>query len=197
MDRLPVRTHHCRFCNHLLLATTRDLAALPRRKAPAQDAAIILPLPTKDTNETETESDRPANNTKEAEAEAESGTTHNEAGGEGEEATAATQPQLQPHYTILLSTTIPERKPTLIRREDGFEKRLLLRCGRCRVVVGYFLDPVHFADADAGAGREDEEEGARVVYVLPGAVMETGVMGEEDKMKAMDGAWSGWVRDSI
>ncbi|KAL5356805.1 hypothetical protein BJX96DRAFT_143424 [Aspergillus floccosus] len=205
MDRLPVRTHHCRFCNHLLLATTRDLAALPRRKAPAQDAAIILPLPTRDTHETETESDQPANNTKEPEPQPqpqpESGTTHNEAEREREDKTtptAAASTQPQPHYTILLSTTIPERKPTLIRREDGFEKRLLLRCGRCRVVVGYFLDPAHFADA--GAGREDdeeEEEGARVVYVLPGAVMETGIMGEEEKMKAMDGAWSGWVRDSI
>ncbi|KAL4892406.1 hypothetical protein BDV59DRAFT_202548 [Aspergillus ambiguus] len=177
MDRLPVRTHHCRFCNHLLFATTRDLASLPRRKPPAQDAAMILPLPT-DTHETDP--DRP-----EGDAEARKD-------GEATEAkTAATTPTTtQPHYTILLSTTIPERKPTLIRREDGFEKRLLLRCGRCRVVMGYFLDPVHFPDATA----QEDEESARVVYILPGAVMETGIMGTEEKMKAMDGEWSGWIR---
>lgn len=97
------------------------------------------------------------------------------------------------HYSILLSTALPDRRATLVRREDGFEKRLFLRCGRCRLVVGYFLDPVHFADSkdsmDSGGG-----ENARVVYLLPGSLMETGVMsdGDEGRMKAMDQEWSGW-----
>lgn len=97
------------------------------------------------------------------------------------------------HYSILLSTTLPDRRATLVRREDGFEKRLFLRCGRCRLVVGYFLDPVHFADSkdsmNSGGG-----ENARVVYLLPGSLMETGVMsdGDEGRMKAMDQEWSEW-----
>ncbi len=59
----------------------------------------------------------------------------------------------------------------MIRREDGFEKRVLLRCGRCRVIVGYKLDEVHFGSGEEGkAGRE-----GRVVYLLRG-----GLVGTED-----------------
>jgi hypothetical protein len=43
--RLPIRTYHCRFCSHLLVATTREIEQLPRRREPAQDQALILPLP--------------------------------------------------------------------------------------------------------------------------------------------------------
>ncbi|KAI9750642.1 MAG: hypothetical protein M1815_001677 [Lichina confinis] len=46
-------------------------------------------------------------------------------------------------YSLLLST-VQDRRPLIVRREDGFEKRWLWRCGRCRVVVGYQLDPIHF-----------------------------------------------------
>src|SRR5215471_411610 len=45
-QRSRIRTYHCHFCNHLLLATTQDLSLLPRRREPARDRAIILPLPT-------------------------------------------------------------------------------------------------------------------------------------------------------
>ncbi|KAE8376000.1 hypothetical protein BDV26DRAFT_294517 [Aspergillus bertholletiae] len=159
-DRLPVHTHHCRFCNHLLLATTRDIPSLPRRKDPAKDKAIILPLPTPGTSED-------ADSTR------------------------------QEHYTILLSTTVPDRKATLVRREDGFEKRLFLRCGRCRVVVGYFLDGALFpmTSVAASASADDGEDGERkekVVYLLPGALMETEVMGDEGRLKGVDNEWKGW-----
>ncbi|PYI27441.1 hypothetical protein BP00DRAFT_498046 [Aspergillus indologenus CBS 114.80] len=182
-QKLPIHTNHCRYCNHLLLATTREIPTLPRRKPPAQDAALILPLPRAeeedelDTENTTTTSSNPENDG------------------------AAKQPQ--PHYTILLSTTIPDRKPTVVRREDGFEKRRLLRCGRCRVVVGYFLDAVHFPSGGTADGDEDEdEEGegqrAKVVYLLPGALMETGVMEANDveKLRAMDREWAGWMESS-
>ncbi|OGM50840.1 hypothetical protein ABOM_000591 [Aspergillus bombycis] len=160
-NRLPVHTHHCRFCNHLLLATTRDMASLPRRKDPAKDKAIILPLPTSDTSEDP-----------------------------GQE-----------HYSILLSTTVPDRKATLVRREDGFEKRLFLRCGRCRVVVGYFLDGVLFpmtsvaAPASGGDGEEGERK-EKVVYLLPGALVETGAMGDEAALKGVDDEWRGWSAEA-
>ncbi|KAJ5577513.1 uncharacterized protein N7459_006477 [Penicillium hispanicum] len=155
-NRLPIRTQHCRFCNHLLLATTRDLSALPRRSADAQDKAIILPLepPTAETDEADAEE-------------------------------PGRKPRTAPkHATLLLSTTIPDRRATLIRREDGIEKRVLLRCGRCRVVVGYYLDKVHWAASAQGreqrqAEGEDGEERPPAVYVLPGAVVDTDKMGDE------------------
>ncbi|PYH48911.1 uncharacterized protein BP01DRAFT_353213 [Aspergillus saccharolyticus JOP 1030-1] len=188
--RLTIRTNHCRFCNHLLLATTRNITTLPRRKAPAQDAALILPLPRDDeelnhAQDPDDEGNADANSSNQSQ----------------------NQPKKQLHYTILLSTTIPDRKHTLIRREDGFEKRLLLRCGRCRVVVGYFLDAVHFPrqTRTLGAGEDEGQEEeladsqrAKVVYLLPGALMETGVMEANDveKLRAMDRQWAGWMDSS-
>ncbi|PWY62308.1 hypothetical protein BO83DRAFT_349868 [Aspergillus eucalypticola CBS 122712] len=160
--RLPVQTHHCRFCNHLLLATTRSIPSLPRRKAPAKDGALILPLPRDHSIDDE-------------------------------------QSKQQKHYTILLSTTIPDRKHTLVRRQDGFEKRLFLRCGRCRVVMGYFLDEVHFGRMSSQEGGDGEGEGekARVVYLLPGALVETGVMMRDEELekvvKGLDREWAGWL----
>ena len=177
-----IKTHHCRFCNHLLLATTRHLPSLPRRKEPARDAALILPLPVSGAAEDDEEEEEEEEEGKEEK--------------EGNGTTTQTQKQRKTKrkgkdYSILLSTTLPDRKPTLIRREDGFEKRLLLRCGRCRVVMGYFLDPVHFPDNNG----EEWDGDAKVVYLLPGALMETGVMvqGDEGKMKAMDQEWTGWT----
>ncbi|GCB17265.1 hypothetical protein AAWM_00150 [Aspergillus awamori] len=169
--RLPVQTHHCRFCNHLLLATTRSVSSLPRRKDPAKDGALILPLP-RDNSTADEDEEEPTSS-------------------------QAQSSKKQKHYTILLSTTIPDRKHTLVRREDGFEKRLFLRCGRCRVVMGYFLDEVHFGGKSAGAEGEDEDaEKARVVYLLPGALVETGVMmGDELEkvVKGLDREWVGWL----
>lgn len=57
-----------------------------------------------------------------------------------------------------------------MRREDGFEKRRMYRCGRCGVGVGYEVL------------REDgrgEEEG-RVLFLMEGGLVETGEMGRED-----------------
>lgn len=200
--RLPIHTYHCRFCNHLLLASTRDIHRLPRRRAPAADGALILPLPPKkpsysDSSDSESEPDP-------------------EGGPDG--AAGPSPPMMekrrrrkrQEHYTILLSTTIPDRKTTIVRREDGFEKRLLLRCGRCRVVMGYLLDELHFpvpvhpdrGDGSAGGGVVDEERErgkredgeARVAYILPGAVVRTEEMGDEARAAGLDREWRGWVK---
>lgn len=160
IPRHKILTQHCRFCNHLLLATTRTLASLPRRTGESKDAAIILPLESK----TQTQ-------------------------------TASSQ-----HTTVLLSTTIPDRRATLIRREDGIEKRILLRCGRCRVVVGYYLDKVHWGkeskpkpetEAEIEDGDEaDAEERPPAVYILPGAVVETAEMGTDGGVGEME--WRVW-----
>lgn len=65
--------------------------------------------------------------------------------------------------------TIEDVKPVIIRREDGFEKRTLVRCERCRLVLAYKLDPDHFEEnsKDAGVGT---------LYVLPGALVDTAGM---------------------
>lgn len=177
----PIQTQHCRFCNHLLLATTRTLSTLPRRGEGAQDKAIILPLENGDTDadmEAETEIEA------EIEIEGEGKSPFHEDQPEATTATAnknTVKPKTgskTKHTTLLLPTTIPDKRATLIRREDGIEKRILLRCGRCRVVVGYYLDQVHWESARGAGGNEDELR-PRAVYLLPGAVVETAAMGGE------------------
>ncbi|KAL2012510.1 hypothetical protein VTN00DRAFT_35 [Thermoascus crustaceus] len=186
--RLPIKTYHCRFCNHLLLASTRDVHSLPRRSSPASDGALILPLPPKTPSTTSTLSDS------ESEPEPE---------GLSPSPTRRKQGKRQEHYTILLSTTLPDRKTTIVRREDGFEKRLLLRCGRCRVVVGYLLDDIHFPrpvrevhdhDQEGDKGNEDDDDEAKVAYLLPGALVQTEEMGDEARKAGMDAEWRGWVK---
>ncbi|OAX77288.1 hypothetical protein ACJ72_08416 [Emergomyces africanus] len=255
--RLPIKTYHCAFCNHLLLASTSDLSSLPRRREPARDKALILPLPKADEGEEEEEEEE-----EESENESEAGnndtntttttTTNSQQNADSPEAknkkkkksvkaklesTLQRHLKQQQHYTILLSTTTPDRQPTMIRREDGFEKRLLLRCGRCRVVMGYALDEVHFANTDhnkfgssepkvarregggrgeGGKGKEsaeggdDEEEEGRdkeqrererkrkkaeeVVYILPGALVETEEMGKRE-IRVETEEWAGWEKE--
>jgi hypothetical protein len=67
----------------------------------------------------------------------------------------------------------------MIRRSDGFEARKLVRCGRCRVVVGYEIDNT----TSNGKGREDE---AKVLYIIPGGLMSTEVMSSGKKLTEGD-----------
>jgi hypothetical protein len=64
---------------------------------------------------------------------------------------------------------IEDGKAMVIRREDGFEKRTLVKCERCRLVVAYRLDVDHFEDTS-------QEEGRQTLYVLPGALVDTAGM---------------------
>jgi len=88
-------------------------------------------------------------------------------------------------YTITLGM-VKNNKATVIRREDGFEKRLLWRCARCNVVVGYEILGQDRMEVDGGKGQEGYK--GRVMYVLPGGITSTDVMsgatgrkiGEED-----------------
>ncbi|EXJ93906.1 hypothetical protein A1O1_02299 [Capronia coronata CBS 617.96] len=75
----------------------------------------------------------------------------------------------RPSQSVLLNT-VSDRRPVIIRREDGFEKRTLLRCGRCRLVIGYNLDDAHFENAGQITGQE------RPVYLLPGGMLATADM---------------------
>jgi hypothetical protein len=174
-----INTYHC-LCSSLLLATTHHLPSLPRRASPCLDSAVILVLqPTPDSAAAPDQA-------------AESNTSEPE----------TSNPGLG--YSLLLGTTLDTRA-TIIRRSDGFEKRYLLRCGQCRLVVGYELDEAHFTgpesaamDVDGGVepmGQGKRKEGMKIAYILPGGVMSTEAMvagkkiserdvalGEEEKM---------------
>ncbi len=69
--------------------------------------------------------------------------------------------EIEKGYSLLLSTTL-DRRPVIVRREDGFEKRWLWRCARCRVVVGYQLDSIHFTSStgSGGSGTAGDAGGA-------------------------------------
>jgi hypothetical protein len=110
-------------------------------------------------------------------------------------------------YTLLLSTTL-DRRPTLIRRSDGFERRYMVRCGRCRLVVGYELDVEHFTgSSEAGAtgpseaasamdvdGAGKEKERMKIVYLLPGGIMSTEVMASGKKIEEKEVVLGKWER---
>ncbi|KAG0640612.1 hypothetical protein HOY80DRAFT_1008911 [Tuber brumale] len=104
-------------------------------------------------------------------------------------------------YTLLLSLT-KDRSAKIIDREDGFEKRWIWRCGRCRLIVGYQLDDAHFSPTsnthpntmvttgvmggDAGADmdraekerKRAERKRKRYLYILPDACVPTEELGE-------------------
>lgn len=98
--------------------------------------------------------------------------------------------QLPPEgYTLLLGLD-KDPKATVVRRQDGFEKRKLHRCARCRLVVGYELpDQTRGGNEDVemdgttGKGKEREEEYmGKLLYILPGGVMSTEAMMTERKV---------------
>lgn len=74
-----------------------------------------------------------------------------------------------PLPSLLTQNMKSARKTVVVRREDGFEKRRVLRCGRCGVCVGYEI---------LGDTSEGKEDGGRVIYLLEGGLVETGAMGE-------------------
>jgi hypothetical protein len=84
-------------------------------------------------------------------------------------------------YSLLLGMN-QDKKVVIVRREDGFEKRLLWRCMRCRLVVGY----ENTGSESAGLGKDGEGHEGKVVYLLPNGILGTDVMvkgkkiGEED-----------------
>lgn len=223
--RLPIKTYHCRFCSHLLIASTRELlsSSTPLRRRRQRipegggeeaglDGALILELPSKTTRSHKKRKSS-------FDGDQSDSIPETTGGGGGGEITipAAPQPQPQPqaataveagderkkieqaHYTIPLSTLVPDSTPIVIRREDGFEKRVLLRCGRCRVIVGYKL--IHnntgtTAETEDDFDEEEEEDdeiglskggkGDRAMYLLPGSIV-----GTQDLDVGMDGTGGG------
>jgi hypothetical protein len=81
----------------------------------------------------------------------------------------------QESYTILLSHA-RDPTPVIIRREDGFEKRYLLRCQRCKVIYGYEIARDKSMVAENVGGYT-----CPILYLLPGALVETQAMARGEK----------------
>lgn len=79
---------------------------------------------------------------------------------------------------ILNSAVSAEDTPTVLKLEDGFEKRYALRCARCGLLFAYQLDLSQFEDTKAQSGRRKD-----LVFVLPGGLMTTEEMSEGKKME--------------
>nr|KMM69020.1 hypothetical protein CPAG_05343 [Coccidioides posadasii RMSCC 3488] len=198
--RKPIRTYHCTFCSHLLLGSTRDILSLPRRKEPSLDRALIVPLPTRTTSSSaDSDSDPEQMEEKEGE-EAKEGqgqeqeVAQNPSTSQGprddapkrwkeskEKRARRTKSSEDEDYTILLSTTAPDRKPLMVRRADGFEKRWLIRSGK--------KQGAHEEKEDEGRGQR---EMPKVVYLLPGAVVETADMGQREIVAERE-EWAEWA----
>ena len=138
-----LKTYHCA-CTQLLLATAHDLKTLPRRSSPAIDKAIILPRS--------------------------SSTDGDDTSSGWAKADSADSTEARYGYSVWTSVE-SDRLPILIRREDGFEKRFLLRCGRCRLIVGYKLEQTQY-EASADSARRNKAP-IDIVYILPGALVGT------------------------
>ncbi|APA13845.1 predicted protein [Sclerotinia sclerotiorum 1980 UF-70] len=188
-----VNTYHCTFCTNLLLATTHRISTLPTRKGRAGqrdgdgdgDGSFILPvsgivprfMDAGDAMDIIEDGEGSSAGGREEGEEGVGGV-----GGNGEDE-KEDEPLPTYGYTTLLGLAQPN-KQIIIRREDGFEKRGLWRCGRCAVVVGY---EVFGEEKGKGVGGKADGDGERegddgfegmVLYLLRGALMSTGVMGD-------------------
>jgi hypothetical protein len=99
--------------------------------------------------------------------------------------TPKSSPHLLPPQHVTLIGTGAFTKSEIVRREDGFEKRYLLKCGRCALDVGYRLDWAQFGAGESGKSGMGGEAGKNLdlVYLLPGGLVET-----EKMAKGEDGA---------
>ena len=151
MSSFRLHTYHC-LCSNLLLTTPYEIASLPHRAPPSLDRAYILPLPA-----------FPASNIDyvPSKQDALDKSTSSLANKESTTATAKHLPSLP------LSIRI-DRKPHIIQREDGWEKRRDWRCGRCGLHVGYELEP------SQELARQETQ--GKVAYLLEGGLLTTDEM---------------------
>ena len=149
---LAVHSYHC-LCSTHLLTTPYVLSDLRQRASPSLDHARILPFPST------------------------SSASHDEQEDQAREETEEGQQQQKSSQILpsLLSTNVkPVRKPLVVQREDGWEKRRLWRCGRCGVAVGYeILGDEEPATVAAGGGKKGDGVG-KVLFLLEGGLVETG-----------------------
>lgn len=70
--------------------------------------------------------------------------------------------------TLTLQALSADEKATIVKLEDGFEKRFAVRCKRCGLAAGYHLDKSQFSGMESQTGPRTD-----VVYVHPGGLMTT------------------------
>lgn len=139
------QTYHC-LCSQLILSSNKPISQYAKRAGEGLDKAYILPLlsPFGDSDG----HDDPTLQTTERQGSLPAGLRTTDG------------------VTLLLNASL-DPKPIIIRREDGFEKRYIQRCSRCRLIVGYQLDKSHYDGYKSTGRRED------VLYILPDALMST------------------------
>lgn len=166
-DSSKINTYHC-LCSTLLLATPCTLSALPRRASPSLDRAHILPLPAL------SHSSRTGREGSEGRINVEGDATSIEdRAGENEDAVNSLRNDPLP--SLLAPALRPTRKLVVVRREDGFEKRRVYRCGRCGLSIGYEIE-----GETAPTGVVGSVKGGRIIYLLEGGLVATEDMGKDD-----------------
>ncbi|CAK1363443.1 unnamed protein product [Cercospora beticola] len=90
---------------------------------------------------------------------------------------------LDANTSLLIKDAVEvENEATMLELEDGFEKRFFVKCRRCGIVVGYFLDWSLWNEEGEGKKKGRRED---VVFLLEGAVRgseEVDGKGGEEKM---------------
>lgn len=71
-------------------------------------------------------------------------------------------------FVELDARVIKENEPVMLRMDDGFEPRYLIRCVRCSAVIGYQLDQMQVTPDAKTTGRYNE-----VVYLLEAGLLAT------------------------
>ncbi|OQO05385.1 hypothetical protein B0A48_09153 [Cryoendolithus antarcticus] len=71
-----------------------------------------------------------------------------------------------PLATISTQDLLVDSVPTVLRLDDGFEKRYAARCGRCGLMTGYYLDRSQLDNAETGVNED-------VLYILPDSLEAT------------------------
>jgi hypothetical protein len=194
MAVLPPRVHtyHC-ICTSLLLATTHTLSTLPKRAAPSLDGAYILPVPSQPPYLSSSPEPEPEAQDEDGEDEQREELEPEPEPEPMEGLKEAAKDMPAAGYTLLLGMQ-KDAKITIIRCEDGFEKRVLWRCLRCALVVGYEITG---SGSSALGAEEGEGEGAfegKLVYLLPNGILGTDLMVQGKKVGEGDveiGAWKG------
>ena len=81
--------------------------------------------------------------------------------------------------SLTMQALSADEKATIVKLEDGFEKRYAVRCTRCGLAAGYQLDKSQFPGTESQDGPRTD-----VVYILPGGLMTTEEMKEGRSMEA-------------
>ncbi|KAI4101484.1 MAG: hypothetical protein L6R37_004893 [Teloschistes peruensis] len=138
-----LHSYHC-LCSTHLLTTPYLLSSLPQRAPPSHDHARILPLPPFPSS-TSNELDQPQD-------------------------TATEEKENGKILPSLLSPNLKTtRKPIVVQREDGWEKRRIWRCGRCGLGIGYEVLSDENSLKGVGEKRLD-----KTLFLLEEGLFETG-----------------------